>query len=158
MISAQQVKELRDRTGISIAECKKALETAGGDLEQAIASLRERGVATAAKKAGRTLGAGAVAVYLHTNGTMGAMVELACETDFVGKNAAFRTLAEDLAMQVAAFNPATLEDLLAEPFVRDAGATVADLISGAVQKFGERCEIVRFARFEVGLPDTEVGA
>lgn len=150
MISAQQVKELRDRTGISIAECKKALETAGGDLEQAIASLRERGVATAVKKAGRTLGAGAVAVYLHTNGTMGAIIELACETDFVGKNAEFRALVDDLAMQVAAFNPADLPELLALPFVKDQSRTVADLIAGAVQKFGERCEIVRFARFEVG--------
>lgn len=109
MVTTEQVKSLRDATGISVMQCKKALEEAGGDAEKAIVILRKKGGAIAAKKADRALGAGALAAYVHGTGTVAAMVELACETDFVAKNEEFRTLARDIAMHVAASNPAYLK-------------------------------------------------
>ncbi len=150
MVSAEQIKILRDRTGVSIAECKKALEAANGDLEQAVAALRTQSAATADKKAGRTLGAGIISSYLHTTGTVGCLVELGCETDFVAKNTEFRQLADDLAMHIAAFNPATVEELLTQNFIKDPTLTIADLVKLTIQKFGERTEVIRFSRFEVG--------
>lgn len=150
MISALQVKELRDQTGVSMALCKQALEKADGDLTKALEVLREQGAVTAGKKAGRTLGAGRVGSYFHTTGTIGVMVELACETDFVAKTADFLKLSDDLAMHVAGFNPADLAELLAQPFLRDATRTITQVLNDAVQKMGERIEIVRFTRFEVG--------
>lgn len=104
-ISTELVKELRDQTGISVMQCKKALEEAGGDKEKALVILRKKGSDAAAKKADRTFGAGAVAAYIHSTGNVGAMIELSCETDFVSKNDEFKTLARDIAMHVAATNP-----------------------------------------------------
>lgn len=150
MISAAQVKELRDQTGVSMSECKQALEAAGGDLTKALEVLRERGAVTAGKKAGRSLGAGRIGSYFHTTGTIGVMVELACETDFVAKTGDFQKLADDLAMHVAGFNPADVAELLAQPHLKDATRTVTQVLNDAIQKMGERIEAVRFARFEVG--------
>lgn len=104
-ISMDLVKELRDMTGISVMQCRKALEEAGGDKEKAIILLRKKGAEIASKKGDRTLGAGTVASYVHSNKTLGAMVELMSETDFVSKNAEFMALAYDIAMQVSATNP-----------------------------------------------------
>ena len=104
-ISTEQVKSLRDATGISVMQCKKALEEAGGDAEKARILLRKRGADAAEKKAGRTLLSGVIASYIHGNGTVGAMLELSCETDFVAQNEEFRELAHQLAMQVAASAP-----------------------------------------------------
>lgn len=109
MLTTERIKELRDQTGISIMQCKKALEEAKGDFEQAIVILRKQGAVAAEKKAGRTLGAGAIAAYIHGNGGVGAMVELSCETDFVSKNEEFKALAYDIAMQVAATSPEFLK-------------------------------------------------
>lgn len=100
-----QIKALRDKTGISIMQCRKALEEAAGDEEKAIVLLRKKGAEIAAKKGDRTLGAGVVAAYIHANGAIGAMVELASETDFVSNNPEFKALAYDIAMQVSATNP-----------------------------------------------------
>jgi elongation factor Ts len=147
MVNVEQIKELRDQTGVSVAECKKALEAAGGDLEKALISLRQASGATALKKASRQLGAGVISTYIHSNNAMGAMLELDCETDFVAKNEGFKQLAQDLAMQVAAFAPQNLEELLAQPFVKDPTQTIADLIKGGIQKFGEKIELIRFERF-----------
>ncbi|KKW09465.1 MAG: Elongation factor Ts [Candidatus Kaiserbacteria bacterium GW2011_GWA2_49_19] len=105
MITTEQIKTLRDSTGISVMQCKKALEEAGGDSEKALVILRKKGGDIAAKKADRTLGAGVVSAYIHGNGSVGAMVELSCETDFVSKNDAFKALAYDIAMHVAASSP-----------------------------------------------------
>jgi len=104
-ISTEQIKELRDATGVSVMQCKKALEEADGDMEKAIAILRKKSKDIAAKKGDRTFGAGAVASYIHSNGTVGSLVELVCETDFVSKNEEFVRLARDIAMHVAASNP-----------------------------------------------------
>jgi elongation factor Ts len=148
-ITPEQVKELRDKTGISVMECKKALEATGGDMDQAEAHLRERAAASVGKKADRTLGAGSIAAYIHSTKQVGAMVSLACETDFVSKNEEFATLAYDIAMHICAMRPATKEELLAQPFIKDGEKSIADLISSATQKFGERIEIADFSCFSV---------
>src|SRR5690625_2010516 len=104
-ITAAQVKELRDRTGAGMLECKKALEESGGDLEAAVDILRSKGAATAAKRAGREAREGAVGSYLHMGGRIGVLVEVNCETDFVARTDDFQELVRDLAMHVAASNP-----------------------------------------------------
>lgn len=104
-ITTEQIKELRDQTGISIMLCRKALEEAVGDVEKAKVILKRRGAEAAAKKSDRTLGAGTVSTYLHQGGTVGSMVELSSETDFVSGNEDFKALAYDIAMQVAATSP-----------------------------------------------------
>ncbi len=105
MISTEQVKELRDKTGVSIMQCRKALEEAGGDIEKALILLKKKGADVASKKGDRTLAAGSVQSYIHANGSVGAIVELSSETDFVAKNEEFKKVAYDIAMQVAATNP-----------------------------------------------------
>lgn len=104
-IDANLVKELRDQTGASIMECKKALEKAAGDIGKAIVYLKQKGKEKAAKKADRATGEGVVASYIHSNKKVGSIVELRCETDFVAKNAEFQELAYDLAMHIAAMAP-----------------------------------------------------
>ncbi|MFA6297046.1 MAG: elongation factor Ts, partial [Candidatus Paceibacterota bacterium] len=190
MITTDQVKELRDKTGISVMQCKKALEEAGGDMEKALLLLKKKGADIASKKGDRELGAGAVSSYIHSNGSIGAMVLLLSETDFVSKNKEFIDLARDIAMHVSATNPeflnreevdektlanikellakevegkpAELQDkilqgkidayfkekiLLEQSFIKNEDQTIADLISNAVQKFGEKIVIGKFVRF-----------
>lgn len=105
MISAGQVKELRERTGAGMMDCKKALEATGGDMEKAIEFLREKGLAAAAKKAGRITSEGLIESYIHGGGRIGVLVEVNCETDFVAKTDEFKQLCRDIAMQVAASRP-----------------------------------------------------
>ncbi|TYP54275.1 translation elongation factor Ts [Thermosediminibacter litoriperuensis] len=105
MVSSEQVKELRERTGAGIMDCKKALAEAGGDMEKAIVILREKGLAKAAKKVGRTAAEGIIDAYIHGGGRIGVLVEVNCETDFVARNEEFRNLVKDIAMQIAAANP-----------------------------------------------------
>lgn len=104
-ISAQQVKKLREMTGAGMMECKKALEEANGDLEAAVKILRERGMAAASRKAGRSTREGLIGHYIHAGGKLGVLVEVNCETDFVARTDEFQALVKDLAMQVAAANP-----------------------------------------------------
>ncbi|SIS90191.1 translation elongation factor Ts [Alicyclobacillus vulcanalis] len=104
-ITAAMVKELRERTGAGMMDCKKALTEANGDMEQAIVILREKGLAQAAKKAGRIAAEGLVEAYIHGGGRIGVLVEVNCETDFVAKNEEFRTFVKDIAMHIAASNP-----------------------------------------------------
>src|ERR1041385_6488499 len=104
-ISASAVKELRDKTGAGMMDCKKALGESGGDLQRAIDYLRQKGLAAAAKKAGRVAADGAVGAYVHPGGKIGVLVEINCETDFVARTAEFQMLVKDIAMQVAAANP-----------------------------------------------------
>jgi len=119
-VSTGQIKQLRDMTGISMMQCKKALEDANGDIGGALVYLKKKGIEIAAKKSERELGSGVIQSYIHGNGTIGAMVELDCETDFVARNEEFKQLAYDLAMHVAAVNPVYLnvnkigEDVLNE--------------------------------------------
>lgn len=148
-ITSDMVKELREKTGISVMECKKALTEAGGDMAKALEVLSAKAAASAAKKADRALGAGTVATYTHGTGQVGAIVLLSSETDFVSKNEEFVALARDIAMHGAAMKPASTEELLQQPFIKDPSKTVADLISGATQKFGERVALTKFDCFSV---------
>ena len=118
-ISAKQVKELRDRTGAGMMDCKKALQETGGDTEAAIDLLRSKGEAKAAGRAGRSANEGTVASYIHHGGRIGVLVELNCETDFVANTDAFRTLARDVAMHVAAADPLAVEAADIDPAVVD---------------------------------------
>lgn len=131
-------------TGVSVMQCKKALEEAGGDLAKATVILKKHSGASALKKAGRDLKAGAIGSYTH-DGNTGAMVLLSCETDFVAKNPEFAAFARELAMQVVAMDPENTEELLEQAFIKDAGKSVRNLLNEATQKFGERVEITQFA-------------
>lgn len=164
MVSTDVVKQLREETGAGVMDCKRALEDAAGDLERAKVLLRERGVAAAAKRSGRETGQGVVESYIHGDGRIGVIVEVNCETDFVARTETFRQLARDIAMQVAAMNPAAVElvdvpadepnpeerALLTQPFIKDGGSTVADLVQEAISQTGENIRVTRFARFELG--------
>ena len=149
MISTEQIKKLRDRTGVSIAECQKALEQSSGDIEAALKILGEHAAVVVSKKADRALGAGSVAAYVHNNKQVGAMVLLSCETDFVAKNEEFAVLVYDIAMHIAAMRPQNKEELMTQAFIKDPSKTIADLVSAATQKFGERTEITDFSCFSV---------
>ncbi len=143
------VKELREKTGVSVAECKKVLVEAEGDMAKALVLLGERATATAGKKADRTLGAGTIASYTHNTGQMGSLVLLASETDFVSKHEEFAALARDIAMHATAMRPANIEELLTQPFIKDPSKTIKDLLAGATQKFGERIEVSELSCFAV---------
>ena len=189
-ITSEQVKELRDMTGVSVMQCKAALQEAEGDMKKALLILSKKSGSIAAKKGDRALGAGAVSAYIHANREIGSMVVLKSETDFVAKNEEFAALGKELALQVAASNPefvrreevpaerlaeiqamfakevegkpenlketilggkvdAYLKNiiLMEQAYIKDPEKSVKDLITAAVQKFGERIEVERFSRF-----------
>lgn len=146
------IKELREETGLSFAQIKKALDEVGGDKEKAREVLARYSEAQAEKKADREVGTVAVASYVHANGSSGALVELACETDFVANNPEFKDLARDIAMHVVAMNPETLEGegetaLLSQAFVKDPSLTVSGRVAAAIQKFGENIKINKYVRY-----------
>lgn len=130
MITTEQIKELRDRTGVAVIQCKKALEEAGGDMEKALVILRKKSGELSAKKADRTFGAGAVQAYIHANGTVAAMVELVSETDFVSGNEEFKVLARDIAMHIAASNPQFISK---EEIDEKTRATAAEVFTAEVK-------------------------
>ncbi len=191
-ISSTQLKQLRDQTGISVMQCKKALEEAGGDMDKAVIILKKKRSEAADKKADRELAAGAIGTYLHNTNEVGAQVLLACETDFVSKNEEFVALAKNIAMHVAATNPKYIskseidESILAkatevftaeigdkpeemkakilegkmasyfkeqilmeQDFIKNPETTIAEMINGAVQKFGENVSIAKISRLSV---------
>lgn len=148
-ITSEQVKELRDKTGVSVMECKKALVEAEGDMAKALVILGERSIAMAAKKEGRELAAGTVGAYVHATAQVGALALLMCETDFVSKNEEFVALARDIAMHASAMRPENVEAALEQPFIKDGERTVKQLIEAASQKFGERVEISKLSVFAV---------
>jgi elongation factor Ts len=149
MITTEQIKELREETGLSIMQCQKALEETGGDKTKAIAILKAKGAEIASKKGNRALGAGVVTSYIHTGETVGVLLELLCETDFVAKNPEFKSVAKDIAMHIAAMKPENVTELLEQPFIKDASKKISDLINNTVQKFGERTEVGHFTRFSI---------
>lgn len=191
-ITIELIKELRDATGVSVMQCKKALEEAGGNIDKAKVILRKLSSAIASKKSDRALGAGIATAYTHAGGSVVAAVVLACETDFVSKNEEFSKLAYSVAMHVAAMSPQFISRddvkeadmkaarevfaeeaakipeatrakaiegkvdsylrervLLEQPYVKDPGLTVRELVDGAIQKFGEKIEVIRFERLSV---------
>lgn len=148
-ITAKMVSELRERTGAGMMDCKKALVQAEGDMEKAIEILREKGLAAAAKKAGRVAAEGVVETYITEDGKVGAVVEVNCETDFVGKNEDFVKLAKNLAKQAALSSANTVEELLEEKYIEDENTTVREAITALIAKLGENMSLRRFERFNV---------
>ena len=191
-ITPVQLKELRDKTGISVMQCKKALEEAKGDMDKALIILKRKRSEAAEKKSDRALGAGTVGAYLHNTNEVAALVLLACETDFVSKNEEFIALAKDIAMQVVATNPAFISKdeipaeivekakevfaaevadkpaemqdkimagkldayfkdqiLLEQDFIKDPEVTINEMVTGAVQKFGENISVAKFSRVSI---------
>lgn len=157
MITAQQIKELREKTGAGISDVKRALEESRGDMSKAEEIIDRTLGGSAAKRAGRETRAGVVDAYIHSNGRIGALVEVFCETDFVARNPAFKEFVHELAMHVAAMHllhPSTGngEDgstFLEQPFVKDPEKTVGQVINEAIGRFGENIRIGRFVRFEL---------
>ena len=162
--TTQLIRELRARTSAGVMDCKKALEESKGDVDKAESFLKEKGIASAAKKAGRETDQGLIDTYIHSGGRIGAMIEINCETDFVARTDDFVSLAHDIAMQVAAMSPEflTVEDaaendivteakcLLSQPFIKDPSITIQDLINETIGKLGENIRVRKFQRFSLG--------
>jgi elongation factor Ts len=149
-ITTEMIKQLREQTGAGVLDCRKALEQSNGDLAKALDHLREKGLATATKRSDRTAAEGVIEIYSHGNGRVGVMVELNCETDFVGRSEQFRNLAHELALQIAAANPTYIkeeeipadviehEEKIAKAKAREEGkpdAILPRIVEGAIKKF-----------------------
>lgn len=151
-ITAQMVKALRDRTGAGMMECKKALEAAGGDIEKGIEELRKRGIASAAKKTGRSAKQGAIVIKLSDDKTSGVIVEFNCESDFVARTDDFQGLVADLAEQALASAAVTTPaDLLKEAYAKDPSITIEALITAKVAKIGENMKLARLEKLSGGV-------
>ncbi len=165
MVSVDLIRTLRNETGAGIMECKQALEATGGDIEQAVAALRAKGLADTAKRVGRATNEGVIEAYIHTGGRVGAIVELGCETDFVARTSEFQQMAHDIAMQVAAMAPVYLDKddmeegdsrpaaqvtLLNQPFIKNNSSSVGEMVRELAAKVGENVRVVRFNRLAVG--------
>jgi elongation factor Ts len=188
-VTTEMVKTLRARTGAGVMDCRRALDDTNGDVEAAVELLKTKGLAAAAKRAGRAATEGIVESYIHAGNRLGALVELNCETDFVARTDEFKSLARELAMQVAASAPRYLSKddipaeevaehrsavtgdspgasepqverrmaewfaevaLLEQPYIRDTGRRIGDMITDAIARTGENIQIRRFARFKLG--------
>ncbi len=147
-ISRDAIQSLRDKTGVSVMACKRALERAAGDSEKALEYLKEENAALASQKNKRETKAGIIQSYVH-GGKIGVLVELRCETDFVARNPEFQNFARELAMQIAASAPQTVQELLVQPYIKNLEIKVSDYLKEAIGKFGENIEISRFARLEL---------
>ncbi|MBD3250261.1 MAG: translation elongation factor Ts [Candidatus Pacebacteria bacterium] len=154
----EDIQKLRQATGARVLDCKKALQEAEGDFEKAQQIVSEKGLARAEKKADRNVSQGYIASYVHTTGKIATMVEVLCETDFVAKNEEFQTMARDIAMHISAMNPATVEELLEQDFVKDSDQTIEKLVKSLSGKIGERMVVSRFVRFEIGQESEVVSA
>ena len=170
-ITTDLIKELRELTSCGVIECKKALEESAGDLQKAKAYLQKRGLEIEKKKGSRTAKEGRIESYLHSGNKIGVMLELNCETDFVAKNEDFVRISKDIAMHIAAMNPKYVrredipEDVLKEqkdvnvfakevclmeqPFVKEPGKTITDIINGIIASVGENIQVGRFIRYKV---------
>ena len=165
-VTLDMIKDLRQKTGAGVMDCKRALEDASGDMNEAQEILREKGFADAAKKLGRETREGLVEAYIHTGGRLGALVEVSCETDFVARTSDIKDLAHDLAMQVAAMPSTSYVDqseieeedsrpleevsLLDQSYIKDPSRTVRDVVQEVMAKVGENVRVRRFARFALG--------
>jgi elongation factor Ts len=148
-ISMDQIKQLREKTGAGVMDAKKALEESDGDMTKAVEWVRLRGLAKAAKKADRDAKEGIIASYVHMN-KVASMVELNCETDYVARNDEFQHLGKEIAMQVASMAPENVEELLKQQYNRDPKRTIEELVKELSGKIGEKMEVKRFVRYQVG--------
>lgn len=171
-VSVEAIKELRNITCASVSECRKALEETKGNIQEAVALLRKRGLELAANKQGQSAKEGRIEAYVHTGNKVGALVEVNCQTDFVARNGEFCQFTKDIAMQIVACSPSYIkkEDipadvidaekdqelfcknncLLEQVFIKDPGITIKDYLAGLIAKFGENIVIRRFSRFKIG--------
>ena len=164
-VNVESIKALRELSGAGVMDCRTALEDSGGDIEEAHKLLRTKGFEAATKRSEKTTNEGIIEAYIHGGGRIGAIVELNCETDFVARTDEFRSLAHDLAMQVAAMSPQYIspdqfgdddsltpaqDSLLYQPFIKDQSRTINDLINDARGKIGENIQVKRFVRFALG--------
>lgn len=162
-VPLEKIKEVRELTGAGIGECRKALLESGGDVEKALEILRQKGIEIGEKKKDRVAREGLIEAYIHSNGRIGVLIELNCETDFVARTPEFKELAHVLAMQVAALSPEYIYPeeapegrdseeacLVLQPFIKDPQRRVQDVIAEAVGKLRENIRVSRFVRFELG--------
>lgn len=149
MFTLENLKKLREETGLSISLCKKALEEANNDLNKAKEKLRKYGEKFYEKKKQKTTKIGAIFSYLHHNQKIAALIELLCETDFVAKNSEFQKLGNDLVKQIASMNPKDIKELYSQPFIKDNSRTIDNLIKEYVLKLGENIKVGKFVRFEL---------
>ena len=147
-ITAELVQKLRERTSAGVMDCRKALIEADGDLDRAVSIINERGLAKVEKRAGRETGAGLVHSYVH-NDRIGVMLEIRAETDFVVRSEPFQKLAHDLAMQISAMDPKSVDELMTQPFIKDESKTAQDILNEVIAKVGENITINQFYRIEV---------
>ncbi|MDO8495433.1 MAG: elongation factor Ts [bacterium] len=149
MSDIEKIKKIRETTGLSVGEISKAMREAEGDEAKMLEILKSRGVVIADKKSSREIKEGVIESYIHNTKKVGALLSLGSETDFVARNAEFQKLAHDLAMQVASMCPQNVEELLAQPFIKDPSVTVTDLINQHIAKLGENIRVGQFVRFEI---------
>lgn len=164
-VTLELIRTLREQTGAGIMDCKKALQAANGNLGKAAEALRLQGFEQVAKRADRATSQGLIEAYIHTGGRVGGMVVLGCETDFVARTPEFKSLAHDIAMQVAAMDPAYLDQsemkeeesrppaqvsLLQQPFIKDGSRSVGEVVRELAAKVGENVRVLRFARLALG--------
>ncbi len=147
MVSIDKIKQLREETAVSIADCKKALEESEGELKKAKEILKKRGKDLAVKKAGRGTKQGIIESYIHSNKKIGVLLELACETDFVAKSTDFQSLAHEICLQIAAFREEL--PILEQPWIKDQTKTIEDLVKEYIAKLGENIIIKQFTRYEI---------
>lgn len=149
-INASLIKKLRDETGAGVIDCKKSLVEADGDYDKALKIVSEKGLKKALKKQDRETKIGGIGYYVHNNGMIGSLVELLCETDFVANNEEFKSLANEIAMQVSAMNPENKEELLEQECIKTLDLTIEKKIQLLSGKIGEKIELGRFVRMQVG--------
>ena len=164
-VTVEQIRTLREQTGAGIMDCKKALEASEGNLNKAADALRLKGFAQVAKRADLVTSQGLIEAYIHTGGRVGGIVSLGCETDFVARTPEFKELAHDIAMQVAAMDPAYLDQsemdagesrppgqvsLLQQPFIKDGSRSVGEVVRELAAKVGENIRVQRFVRLALG--------
>jgi len=145
--SVQVVQRLREATGAGVMECKKALQEAGGDFDKAVRLVRERGLAKGEKRSGRETGAGVIFSYVH-NDRIGALVDLRAETDFVARSEPFRALGREIAMQVAAMAPDSIDTLMSQPYIKDESRTIEELVKDVIARVGENVTVNSFHRLQ----------
>lgn len=149
MVDVALIKKLRKETGVSIADCRNALEETNGNFKKALEWLKEQGLEKAEKKADRVTAQGLIETYIHQNGKIGAMVKVLCETDFVARTDDFKHLAHEISMQVAALNPKDIDTLLKQDYIRDGSMTISALIKQTIAKLGENIVVKEIKRFEI---------
>lgn len=149
MVDIELLKKLRLETGISLADCRKALEETNNDYKKAAEWLKKQGLEKAEKKSDREASQGLVESYIHQNGKVGSLVKIACETDFVARTEDFKNLAHEVAMQVAAMKPKNVDTLLKQEYIRDGSQTIEQLVKSTVAKLGENIVVKEIVVFEI---------